>query len=153
MASIGTLVEITVTVTSLAAKYGAAIKNAREDTDRIGSEVADISILLLKVKDMVHGLNERGFLSEKWPVLQSASLKGGQIDRIKSALDTLVEQLTPANGLKKLEKFKEAALWPQKLGNINKALEAVKKEKEFFDKALSIDTTWVSLHVIIVCSS
>ncbi|KAI9789761.1 MAG: hypothetical protein M1816_005800 [Peltula sp. TS41687] len=136
VASILTIVQIAEVVIGKAHEYGTSVKNAREDAAAIRSEVKDISSLLMKLRDVVEQAERSGSSLDQWPTLASIRLKGGHLDQSKSALDCLALELTSASGL---AKWKERMLWPRKVRKLQQALEVVKKQKEFFQQALSID--------------
>ena len=136
-ASIVALIQISQTVITQAYKYGRTVKNAKKSSERIESELRDVQNILIKLRDLAHGAEQWGCPLDYWPTLVSIKQKGGPLSECESALNCLLEELTPADGL--VAKIKERALWPHKMKKVDESLLAIMQRKKSFIEALNIE--------------
>jgi hypothetical protein len=102
-ASIIAVIRLSKAVTTQAFKYGQTVKNGKKDMERIEGEVRGIGNVLIKLQDLAHRAEKSGRPLDNWPTLASIKQKGGPLSQCESALNCLLEELAPVNGLGKMK--------------------------------------------------
>jgi Fungal N-terminal domain of STAND proteins len=133
-ASVIAVVELSSTVLDLCRNYISKVKKAKEDIQRLSSEVEAFSMVLVRLKGLVHGPE-----AAKLPT--SGSLDQ-VIQQCHDELEGLKEKLNPnlSNSQQKMKRFGLRALkWPLTRKEVDETIAALEKHKATLNTTLSLD--------------
>jgi hypothetical protein len=133
-ASIIAVVDISAKITSLCFQYSVAVKEAKNDIERVQRKVGDITGVLRKIEQLLDG---RG----KAQLSTSHEL----FDSLKGCLQELQEmkaKLEPGKTRKTMSRFGVRALkWPFTSKQIDKIISGLEQYKQTFMLSLQVDQT------------
>ena len=138
VSSIIAVIQISQDVITRAYKYGQAVKNAKEDMERVQTEVQDLKNILGKLRDLAQQAVASGRSLALWPTLVSLQDPTSSLHICQKELEKLQPGLAPV-GL--WEKSKTRALWPHKQKGIKQILDTIRQQKVHLAEALNIDQT------------
>lgn len=133
-ASVIAVIQLSSTVLDLCKQYISKVKKAKEDIQRLNTEVEAFSAVLVRLKDLLHGPE-----AAKLPT--SGSLDQ-VIQQCHDELEGLKQKLNPNRG-KSRQKMKCFALralkWPLTRKEVDETIVALEKHKTTLNTALSLD--------------
>jgi polyhydroxyalkanoate synthesis regulator phasin len=131
-ASVIAVIDISAKILSLCGQYISAVKNAKEDIERLSREVAAIQDVLNRVKELSHGRD-----AAKLPTLAGLTK---EIDRLSSELVDLEGRLAPGKGRRFMKRLGMQDLkWPLKRGEVDRFITALERHKTTINLALNTD--------------
>jgi hypothetical protein len=134
-ASVIAVVQLADRVLSLCGKYALAVKDAKEDIQRLKSEVEALRDVLTGVDKLVGNNAPNSKASESALVALA-----GSIPKCKVELDELMIRLDPSKGRKVMNRFGLRALkWPFKSKDVTKIIEALDRHKGTITLSLNVD--------------
>ncbi|PTD02375.1 hypothetical protein FCULG_00012071 [Fusarium culmorum] len=125
-----------IAVVDLSAKYSQAVKNAKDDIEKLGKEVAAFRATTEELKTLIDGP-------------RSQELKASQqlrfaIEDGRSRLEKLEQQLQPSTGRNRMSRFGLRAFkWPFESKDVKGTIEDLERCRENISLALNIDQTQV----------
>ena len=133
-ASILAVIEISAKVSSLCFQYSVAVKDAKEDVERLKKKIADIEGVLRHLRQLLDQPDH-----SRVPVTRqlAASLQGclGQLQRLE-------KQLKPGKRQKAMSRFGARALiWPFKSKEVGEIISGLESYQQTFALSLQIDQT------------
>ncbi|KAL8743324.1 MAG: hypothetical protein Q9190_004305, partial [Brigantiaea leucoxantha] len=133
-ASIFAVIEISAKVSSLCFQYLVAVKDAKEDIERLQKKIADIEGVLGHLRQLLNPSDH-----SRVPVTRqlAASLQGclGQLQKLE-------KQLKPGKRQKAISRFGARALvWPFKSKEVGEIISALESYQQTFALSLQIDQT------------
>ena len=131
-ASVIAVVQISDRILSLCGKYSLAVRDAREDIRRLGSEIRALRDVMVSVDEMVQSPDAMR--------LHAFNSLADTITQCLSDLNNLERRLDPGRGRKTMGRIGARALkWPFKSKDIVKVIEAVDRHKGTISLALHAD--------------
>ena len=135
VASVVAVVQAADRIITLCANYASAVKDAKEDIERLRSEVEAFHKVLKSVSEMANSGEMELHTSQS--VLQELV---GTITECKSLYSDLEAQLDPGKGRKMMDRFGLRALkWPLKSKDVIKVAESLNRYKGTITLALNLD--------------
>ena len=135
-ASIIAVIQISQEAITRVYQYGTAVRNAKEDMDRVADEIEKLKDTLVKLRDIAQNAEASGQPLTCWPTLVSLQAQDDPLQKCLADLKTL--QLEPApEG--RLERVIARAQWPLKHRGIEKQLRVIVGRKDRLIEALNID--------------
>ena len=132
--SVIAVIDISAKVAILCFQYSAAVKDAKEDIERLQKKVVDITHVLEELKQLLGQPNE---------IRLSATNK--LVDSLKECLRQLQEletKLKPGKTRKALSRYGGRALkWPFKSKEVEKIVANLEKYQQTFSWSLQVDQT------------
>ncbi|KAF8537665.1 vegetative incompatibility protein HET-E-1 [Trichophaea hybrida] len=137
-ASVIAVIQISKEVLSLCVKYALDAKDAKDDIDRLSSEIAALCDVLHRVNDLTNGPD-----AAKFPALRDLTMT---ISQCSSELTNLKTQLDPGKGRRVMKRLGlHALMWPFKTEDINKFIASLERCKTTINLALSADQSVFSV--------
>jgi len=131
-ASVIAVVQISKEILTLCGKYALDVKDAKDDIDRLSSEIMALRDVLNTVNDLAEGPD-----AAKFPALRDLTKT---ISQCLSELMHLKTQLDPGKGRRAMKRLGIRALkWPFKTEDINKCIVSLERSKTTINLALSAD--------------
>ncbi|KAF8535913.1 vegetative incompatibility protein HET-E-1 [Trichophaea hybrida] len=131
-ASVIAVVQISKEVLTLCVKYALDAKDAKDDIDRLSSEITALCDILNRVNDLTNGPD-----AAKHPALRDLTMT---ISQCSLELTNLQTQLDPGKGRRVMKRLGLRALkWPFKSEDINKCIASLERSKTTINLALSAD--------------
>jgi chromosome segregation ATPase len=133
-ASVIAVVNISAKITSLCFQYAVAVKDAKDDIERLQRTVTSIKNVLEQVKQL---LDKQGksLLSATHKLLDS-------LEECRQQLTRLESQLEPGKTRKAMQRFSVRALkWPFTSKQVEKMVTSLEKYEQTFSLALQVDQT------------
>ncbi|KAM0393285.1 hypothetical protein ACHAPZ_010238 [Fusarium culmorum] len=136
--SVIAVVDLSAKVLSLCLQYSQAVKNAKDDIEKLGKEVAAFRATTEELKTLIDGP-------------RSQELKASQqlrfaIEDGRSRLEKLEQQLQPSTGRKRMSRFGLRAFkWPFESKDVKGTIEDLERCRENISLALNIDQTQVNV--------
>lgn len=132
--SVIAVVDLSAKVFSLCLQYSQAVKNAKDDIEKLGREVAAFQATTEELHTLVEG--PRGQELKASQHLKSAIEDG------RSRLEKLEQQLQPSTGRKRMSRFGLRALkWPFESKDVKGTIEDLRRCRGNISLALNIDQT------------
>ena len=131
-ASFVAVVQLSAQVFSLCQEYYIAVKQSRDEIQRLSNEVLAIHEILEKVSDLLEGPN-----ATKFATLALLDKKDGPAQQCAAQLQAIKAQLEPQEGMRKLGW--RALKWPLRSDNVNKIVLSLERYKSTFALALTTD--------------
>jgi len=132
--SVIAVVDLSAKVFSLCLQYSQAVKNAKDDIEKLGREVAAFQATTEELHTLVEG--PRGQELKASQQLKSAIEDG------RSRLEKLEQQLQPSTGRKRMYRFGLRALkWPFESKDVKGTIEDLQRCRGNISLALNIDQT------------
>lgn len=117
------------------------VKDAKEDIERLSSEVRALNAVIREVEDLVKSRDP-----SKSSTLEQLTM---EITRCSFQLEHLQNRLDPGKRRKTMSRLGLRALkWPFQSKDVNKIIEALEKSKTTISLALSVDQRWVTQHQV-----
>jgi len=136
-ASVIAVIDMSAKVASLCFQYSVAVKDAKEDIERLEREVKSIKSILEDVKRLLRG-PDSAQLSASQKLL--ASLQDCFLQ-----LKEMDARLEPGKARKAMSRVGWRALkWPFKRKDVEKIINNLGRCKQTFSLALQVDQTWVA---------
>lgn len=135
-ASIIAVIKISQDVITLVYKYGQAVRNAKEDMDKVAEEVGKLKDTLTKLRDLAQHAEASGQPLTLWPTLVLLQAKDGPLYKCQADLETLQPGPAPES---RLEKILAQAQWPLKHRVVERQLQIVVERKDRLLESLNID--------------
>ncbi|KAM0371523.1 hypothetical protein ACHAPY_010246 [Fusarium culmorum] len=138
--SVIAVVDLSAKVLSLCLQYSQAVKNAKDDIEKLGKEVAAFRATTEELKTLIDGP-------------RSQELKASQqlrfaIEDGRSRLEKLEQQLQPSTGRKRMSRFGLRAFkWPFESKDVKGTIEDLERCRENISLALNIDQTVILQNV------
>jgi len=133
-ASVIAVVDISAKIASLCLQYSVAVKNAKEDIERLQRKVNDIKDVLGEVRRLLDR-RDKTRLSATHKLLDSLKECFLQLEELKTQLD-------PGITRKAMNRFGVRALkWPFTSKKVEKIVASLKRYEETFSLALQADQT------------
>jgi hypothetical protein len=133
-ASVIAVVELSSTVLDLCRKYISKVKNAKQDIQRLSSEIEAFSKVLVRLKDLVQG-PEAAKLPTSGSLDQVIQQCHDELEGIKEKLDP-----NPGKSQQKMKRFGLRALkWPLTRNEVDETIAVLDKHKATLNTALSLD--------------
>ena len=133
-ASIFTVIEVSARVSSLCFQYSVAVKDAKEDVERLQKKIADIEGVLGHVRQLLDQPDH-----SRVPVTRqlTASLQG-----CRGQLQELEKQLKPGKRQKAMSRLGARALiWPLKSKVVGEIISGLESYQQTFALSLQTDQT------------
>jgi len=131
-ASVIAVVQISKEILTLCGKYALDVKDAKDDIDRLSSEIMALRDVLNTVNDLAEGPD-----AAKFPALRDLTKT---ISQCSSELIVLKTQLDPGKRRRTMKRLGLRALtWPFKTEEINKCIASLERSKTSINLALSAD--------------
>ena len=135
VASIIAVVQVADRILCLCGKYTSDVKGAKNDIERLRSEVEALQKVLKSAGDMVDSSATEPYTTES--VLE---VLAGSIRECRSALGEVETQLNPGKERKIMSRFGLRALkWPFKSKDVTKIIEGLNRHKGTIILALNMD--------------
>jgi hypothetical protein len=136
-ATIITVIQISQQVFSLCKEYFLAVKDAREDIQRLSDEVTALHDILKNVEDLA--------TSPSVATLSTLMLlrrPDGPVEQCLRELKRLEVKLDPGHGQDRMKRLGLRALkWPLSGKDVDKTLSVMERQKALFNLALTADQT------------
>jgi hypothetical protein len=134
-ASVITVVDLSAKIASLCFQYSVAVKNAKEDIQRLQRRVNDIKDILEQVKQLLDG-------QDKVRVSATSKLSDSSLQQCFLQLEELKTRLEPGKSRKIMSRLGVRALkWPFTSKEVEKIVITLEKYKQTFSLALQVDQT------------
>jgi hypothetical protein len=135
-ASVIAVIDMSTKITALCFQYSIAVKNAKNDIERIEKKVGDIKRVLESIKELLDG-----------PHKARLSTTHGLFKSLKQCLrelQELNEELEPGKTRKTMSRFRVRALkWPFTSKQVDKIISSIGGYEQTFTLALQVDQTQV----------
>jgi arginyl-tRNA synthetase len=135
-ASVIAVIDMSTKITALCFQYSIAVKNAKNDIERIEKKVGDIKRVLESIKELLDG-----------PHKARLSTTHGLFKSLKQCLQELQElneELEPGKTRKTMSRFGVRALkWPFTSKQVDKIISSIGGYEQTFTLALQVDQTQV----------
>ena len=132
-ASVIAVVQISAKIFELCRTYALGVKSATEDINRLQSEVAEIQLVMEKVKYLADGD------TNKLSTLQTLK-DNGTLERLSTDLATLATKLAPKLRRRLLNRIRSGHLkWPFQKADVDQLITALDRHKSTILLALSAD--------------
>ncbi|GKU08434.1 unnamed protein product [Fusarium langsethiae] len=132
--SVIAVVDLSAKVLSLCSQYSQAVKNAKDDIEKLGKEVAAFQATTEELQTLIDG-------SRSQELKASQQLKSA-IEDGRSRLKKLEQQLQPSTGRKRMSRFGFRALkWPFESKEVKGTIEDLERCRGTIPLALNIDQT------------
>ena len=137
VASVVTLVEVSLNVLSLCAEYYSNVKDAKNDIDRFCLEIETFIDILQRLQSLARNPKTEH-------IFKSQSLSDS-IEQCRSDLQKLQQKLNPGKRRRTMSRFGIRALrWPFESKGMQEIVATLERYKSTFTAALSIDQTYVA---------
>ena len=136
VSSIIAVIQISQDVLTRAYKYGKAVKNAKEDMERVRTEVQGLESILEKLESLARRAAAHGRSLAMWPTLVSLQDPASPLHKCQIELAKLQPGLAPVGFW---DRSKARAMWPQKQKGINQILDTIRQQKAHLAERLNID--------------
>jgi predicted RNase H-like nuclease (RuvC/YqgF family) len=131
-ASVIAVIDLSAKITSLCFQYSTAVKDARNDIERLQRKVGDIQRILESIKELLEGQHRARF-STTHDLFKS-------LKRCLQQLQQLEEQLEPGKTRKAMSRFGVRALkWPFTSKQVENTLSSLEGYERSFTLALQVD--------------
>jgi hypothetical protein len=119
--------------TLLVIQYVNDVKSSSADQARFGLEASSLLSLLMTLRFDLEGSTQ----DDAWFVgIRSMGTKGGPLDQLREALETVATKLQPQSGLKKLS---SKLLWPLEKKELEGILQRIERTKTMIGLAYDRD--------------
>jgi hypothetical protein len=133
-ASVIAVIDLSAKITALCFQYSIAVKDAKNDIERIQKKVGDIKHILESIKKLLDGPH-KAQLSTTHGVFKSLKQCLQQLEQLK-------EQLEPGKTRKAMSRFGVRALkWPFTSKQIENTVSSLEGYERSFTLALQVDQT------------
>jgi DNA-binding transcriptional MerR regulator len=133
-ASVFAVIDISAKILSLCLQYSAAVKDAKKDVERIQRKVADIKVILEKIKQLLNGRDTTQ--------LSTTHELSDSLKEYFRELEELGAELEPGKTHKAMSRFGVRALkWPFKSKQVEKIVSSLERYEQTFTLALQVDQT------------
>ena len=133
-ASVIAVIDMSVKIASLCFQYSIAVKNAKNDIERLQNKVGDIECVLKDIKKLLEGRQK-----EQLPTTDNLA---ESLKQYLQELEDLKENLEPRKTRKAMSRFGLRALkWPFTSKHTDKIVLALKEYEQTFSLALQVDQT------------
>ena len=132
-------------VVTAAIKYGQKVRSARQQTEIIRHDVKEIIELLDNIRARAAKHKESDGSAHQWMSLQDMDSCFSPLQRIKQALETVLDLLNNSK-MSKLEQL----MWPRKLRKIEMLMQMIAKEKAILAEKIQIDTGQVDTDACLI---
>jgi flagellin-specific chaperone FliS len=133
-ASVIAVIDISAKITSICYQYSTAVKNARDDIERVQRKVSDITQILEKLKQLLDS-QDKTRLSSTYSLLDSLSQCSRELEDVKAKLD-------PGKTRKTMSRLGFRALkWPFTSKQVDKIVLTLEGYQQTFLLALQVDQT------------
>jgi hypothetical protein len=135
-ASVIAVIDMSAKITALCFQYSIALKNAKNDIERIEKKVGDIKRVLESIKELFDGPH-KARLSTTHGLLKS-------LKQCLRELQKLNEELEPGKTRKTMSRFGVRALkWPFTSKQVERIISSMEGYEQTFTLALQVDQTQV----------
>jgi hypothetical protein len=133
-ASVIAVIDISAKITSICYQYSIAVKEAKDDIERVQKRVSDITHILEKLKQLLDS-QDKTRLSSTHRLLDSLSQCLRELEDVKAKLD-------PGKTRKTMSRFGFRALkWPFTSKQVDKIVSTLEGYRQTFILALQVDQT------------
>jgi hypothetical protein len=133
-ASVIAVIDISAKITSICYQYSIAVKEAKDDIERVQRKVRDITHILKKLKLLLDS-QDKTRLSSTHRLLESLSQCLGELEDVKAKLD-------PGKTRKTMSRIGFRALkWPFTSKQVDKIVSTLEGYQHTFMLALQVDQT------------
>jgi hypothetical protein len=133
-ASVIAVIDISAKITSICYQYSIAVKEAKDDIERVQKRVSDITHILEKLKQLLDS-QDKARLSSTHRLLDSLSQCLRELEDVKAKLD-------PGKTRKTMSRFGFRALkWPFTSKQVDKIVSTLEGYRQTFILALQVDQT------------
>lgn len=133
-ASVIAVIDISAKIASLCYQYSVAVKDAKEDIERVQGKVGDITHILQKIKQLLDS-KDKTRLSTTQGLFSS-------LERCVKELKSLEAKLDPGKTRKTMSRFGLRALkWPFSSKQVDKIVLDLEGYEQTFSLALQVDQT------------
>jgi hypothetical protein len=133
-ASVIAVVDISAKIVSLCYQYFVAVKDAKDDIERVRRKVSDITHILEKITQLLDNQNKTR--------LSTAQGLFGSLERCLKELKSLEVKLDPGKTRKTISRFGLRALkWPFTSKQVDKIVLHLEGYEQTFSLALQVDQT------------
>ncbi|KAI9782132.1 MAG: hypothetical protein M1839_005479 [Geoglossum umbratile] len=140
IATVTTVVSSSIKVISLCVEYLSSVKDAKEDIERVISEVKDVQSILQKVQQLVQPSNGT--------ILQTSQSIVDGIKRCAQSLEDLKDSLELGKRQKAMDRIGFRALkWPFSSKGVDKVINNLQTCKQTITLALNVDQTIIALGI------
>ncbi|EUC26647.1 hypothetical protein COCCADRAFT_66777, partial [Bipolaris zeicola 26-R-13] len=131
-ASVIAVVDISAKIVSLCFQYSTAVKDAKDDIERVQRKVGDITHVLEKIKQLLDG-QDKARLSTTQGLFSS-------LEQCREELKSLEAKLDPGKARKTISRFGFHALkWPFTSKQVDKIVLNLERYEQTFSSALQVD--------------
>ena len=131
-ASVIAVVDMSAKITSLCFQYFTAVKDAKNDIERLQRKVAEIKSILEKVKQLLDGRDKAR--------LSTTSELSDSLKECFKELEGLKAELEPGKARKTMSQFGVRALkWPFTSKRVEKIVSSLERYEQAFARALQVD--------------
>lgn len=133
-ASVIAVVDISAKIVSLCYQYSVAVKDAKDDIERVQRKVSDITYILEKIKQLLDDQDKKR-LSTTQGLFSS-------LEQCREELKSLEAKLDPGKTRKTMSRFGFRALkWPFTSKQVDKVVSNLEGYEQTFNLALQVDQT------------
>jgi hypothetical protein len=133
-ASVVAVIDISAKIASLCYQYSVAVKNAKDDIERVRKKVSDITYILEKIKQLLD--------SQDKTRLSTTQGLFGSLKQCLEELKSLEAKLDPGKTRKTMSRFGFRALkWPFTSKQVDKVVLDLEGYKRTFNLTLQVDQT------------
>ena len=133
-ASVIAVIDITAKIASLCYQYSIAVKDAKNDIERVQRKVSDITRVLEKIKELLDG-RDKAQLSTTHDLFES-------VGKCLQELEDLKVKLEPRKARKTMSRFGIRALkWPFTSKQVERIISSLQGYENTFTLALQVDQT------------
>jgi hypothetical protein len=133
-ASVIAVIDISTKITSLCFQYSVAVKDAKDDIERVQRKIGDHTHILEKIKQLVDGQDKTSLPTTR-DLLMS-------LNRCFQELQEVQLKLEPGKTRKAMSQFGVRALkWPFTSKQVDKIVATLKEYEQIFNLALQVDQT------------
>lgn len=137
-ASVIAVIDISAKITSICYKYYEAVKDAKDDIERVQRKVGDIERVLKSIKKLLDG-PQKAQLSTAHGLFESLEQCLQELEKLEEKLE---EKLKPGKTHKVMSRFGMRALkWPFTSKEVESIISRLERYEHTFTLALQIDQT------------
>ena len=133
-ASVIAVIDISAKIASLCYEYSVAVKDAKDDIERVRRKVSDITHILEKIKQLLD--------SQDKTQLSTTQGLSGSLEQCLKELNSLEAKLDPGKARKTMGRLGLRALkWPFTSKQVDKIVLNLQGHEQTFSLALQVDQT------------